>query len=133
MRRVRARSDELWLGSAPVKVVPWYLESPDPHRLVFCGLRVRLADGSRADPDLGLRKTDKARNCRRRQQRVMQPSAGHEQQRRLELIVDRLRKWCQQSRGNLEWAAKQLEVDQSAASRWVSGQRAPCRGQCSSY
>jgi len=126
------RNDELWPEPAPVKVVPWCLESPDPHRLVFCGLRVRLADGSMADPDLGLRRTDKARNCHRRRQHVMQRSARHEQQTRLELIVDRLRKWCQQSRGNLEWAAKQLEVDQSAVSRWVSGRERP-RGQCKGY
>jgi DNA-binding transcriptional regulator YdaS (Cro superfamily) len=55
-------------------------------------------------------------------------STRHEQQRRLELVVDRLRKWCLKSRGNIEWVAKQLKVDQSAVSRWVSGQERPRPG-----
>jgi hypothetical protein len=102
------RNNELCPRPALIKVVPWYLESQDLHRLVFCGLRVRLLDGSMAYPDLGLRKTDKARNCRRRRQRVMQRSARHEQQTHLELILVQLRKWCQRERGNLERAAPVL-------------------------
>jgi hypothetical protein len=48
MRRVRARNDELWSEPSPV-VVARYIEDVNPHKLVFCGFAVRIAQGS-ADP-----------------------------------------------------------------------------------
>ena len=92
---------------------------------MFAGFSIPVAEQSIIDPDLGC-KSSRARNCRRRRQRVMERSARHEQRRPLGLIVGRLRKWCQQSRANLEWVAKQLEVDQFAVSRCVSSQECPC-------
>jgi hypothetical protein len=42
MRKVRALNDSLWPDPAPI-LVATYLEDADPHKLIFCGLRVQMA------------------------------------------------------------------------------------------